>query len=176
MDWKDLGKQIAGYGLPLLGGALGGPGGAAIGSLVASALGLGDNPEPSKISVAVAGNPELVVKLRELELKHAEVLTQAAYDHEKAIRQAESADLAEVNETMRYESKSEHMPQWFWRPYNGILFGTTMFGVYFVLPLVDKDVPDVPFEAWAAWGAILGVASWWRGKQKYDSNSNGNAS
>lgn len=36
MDWSDVGKKIISVGAPLLGGALGGPAGAAIGQVVAS--------------------------------------------------------------------------------------------------------------------------------------------
>lgn len=166
-DWKALGAQVAKLGLPLLGGALGGPGGAAVGQLIASALNL--DLDPKAISEAIVDPKEIgerLTALRQVELQHQSFLVKAAYDHEVALRQSDSSDLTQVNETMRSESKSEHWPQWSWRPYNGFLFGTTMFGCYFLLPLLSKEVPSVPFEAWAAWGAILGVASWWRGRGK----------
>jgi hypothetical protein len=41
-----------------------------------------------------------------------------------------------------------------------------MFGVYFLLPLFDKDVPEIPYWVWMAWASVLGVTAWHRGKQK----------
>lgn len=154
MNLADIGKKLAEYGLPILGGALGGPGGAAIGKMIASAVGA-NSEQPEDIMAAMTQNYEALVKLREIEAQLA-----------LGMRQADSNDLAAVNATMQAEAKSEHWAQWSWRPFNGFAFGTTMFGCYFVLPLLEQPVPNVPFEAWAAWGAILGVASWWRGKAK----------
>jgi hypothetical protein len=66
MKWGDLGKKIGGLGLPALGGALGGPGGALIGKLVAEKLGMpGANPEA--IAQAVTDDPAALVKLAEIE-------------------------------------------------------------------------------------------------------------
>lgn len=165
MNWKELGKKIASLGLPALGMALGGPGGAAMGSIIASSLGLSD-ATPEAIAKAVATNPDNIIKLRELEVQEKVRLREIAAQQAISFRQADSSDIAAVNATMQAESKSEHWTQFSWRPYNGFMFGTTMFGCYFVLPIMERPVPDVPFEAWAAWGAILGVASWWRGKAK----------
>lgn len=67
MSWKDIGKAVAEY-APLLGGVIGGPAGAGIGGLVASALGVKDDPE--SIMKAVKSDPQAAVKLRELELSH----------------------------------------------------------------------------------------------------------
>jgi len=67
---------------------------------------------------------------------------------------------------MRAEAKSEHWAQWMWRPFNGFMFGLSMFGVYFVLPLLKKTIPEVPYLVWVAWASVLGVTTWHRGKQK----------
>ena len=71
MDWRALGKQIT-RAAPALGGALGGPAGAAVGGLIAHAF--GTEPEPDAIARAIAADPEAAVKLREIELRHAETL------------------------------------------------------------------------------------------------------
>lgn len=154
MNLKEIGKTLAEYGLPILGGAIGGPGGAAVGKMIASAIGASSD-KPEDIAAALTNNSEALVQLRTIEAQFA-----------LGMRQADSSDLAQVNQTMQAEAKSEHWAQWAWRPFNGFAFGTTMFGCYFVLPLMELPVPNVPFEAWAAWGAVLGVASWWRGKEK----------
>lgn len=159
MNWTDIGKKLAEYGLPILGAAVGGPGGAALGKIVASTIGA-TSDDPDEIMKSLAINGDNIVKLREVEAQLA-----------LGMRQADSTDLQSVNQTMQAEAKSEHWAQWAWRPYNGFAFGTTLFGCYFVLPLMQIEPPVVPTEAWLAWGGVLGVASWWRGKQKTETAS-----
>lgn len=67
MDWSKLGKTIAGF-APMLGGVVGGPAGAGIGSVIASAFGV-DN-EPDKILNAIKNDPDALVKLKEIELNN----------------------------------------------------------------------------------------------------------
>lgn len=165
MDWKDVGKKVAAAGLPLLGGALGGPAGAAVGTLVSSALGMTDQ-DPAAVAQAVATNPDNVTKLRELEVQERTSLFKMQADYQVAMRQADSADIASVNESIREEAKSEHWAQWAWRPYNGFLYGTTVFLTYFTLPLLKITPPIVPTEVWIGWGAVLGITAWHRGVEQ----------
>jgi hypothetical protein len=68
MKWGDLGKKIAGIGLPALGAALPLPGGALIGKMIADKLGMpGANIDA--IAHAVATDPAAMVKLRELDVE-----------------------------------------------------------------------------------------------------------
>lgn len=71
MDWKNLGHTIA-RSAPALGAALGGPAGGIAGSLVARAF--GTDAEPDAIARAIESDPAAAVKLREVELTHAETL------------------------------------------------------------------------------------------------------
>ena len=80
MDWKDVAKKIASVGLPILANAVA-PGSGSIVALVTNALGLGSNATPEQVSAAVA-NPDNLVKLKELQDRHEEVLVQAGYDAE----------------------------------------------------------------------------------------------
>lgn len=73
MDWKDLASTVA-KSAPALGAALGGPAGAAVGGLIAAAFGVDRNA--AAVAEAVANDPEAAVKLREIELRHAEVLAE----------------------------------------------------------------------------------------------------
>ena len=73
MDWSDVGKKIISVGAPLLGGALGGPAGAAIGQVVASQFGLTE-ASPDKVLEAITADPEARLKLTELEFRHSERL------------------------------------------------------------------------------------------------------
>ena len=68
MDWKSLGKEVASA-APILGGVLGGPGGAAAGTLIASLFGVKAD-DPDAMSAAIKADPMAAVKLRELELNH----------------------------------------------------------------------------------------------------------
>ena len=64
MDWKDI-AGIVGKAAPILGTLVGGPAGAAIGGLIASALGTDNTPDA--IQVAIATNPDAALKLASLE-------------------------------------------------------------------------------------------------------------
>lgn len=75
---------------------------------------------------------------------------------------------ANINTTMQVEAGAEHWPSYSWRPYNGFLYGTTIFCTYFLLPLLKVPVPTIPVEVWLGWSAILGVASWFRGRAQAD--------
>jgi len=67
MKWKDI-AGIAGKAAPLIGGLLGGPAGAAVGGIVASALGTEDTPEA--VHAALRADPQALAKVREAELTH----------------------------------------------------------------------------------------------------------
>ena len=71
---------------------------------------------------------------------------------------------------MQAESKAEHWPTYAWRPFIGFLFGLMTVCIYFVLPLLKFPVPSIPSEVWMAYGAVMGVASWFRGKMQADPN------
>jgi len=72
MNWKDIGKTIAGKGLPVLGNLLGGSIGEKAGNIVAGILGCESDPET--VSNALANNPELFLQLQKYEMDHKEEL------------------------------------------------------------------------------------------------------
>jgi len=74
MNWESLGEKVADF-APLLGSALG-PGGSAIGALIASQFGTKNTPEA--ISSHLINNPEAQVKLREVELNNKARLEEIA--------------------------------------------------------------------------------------------------
>ena len=73
MNWMDIGKQAIQMGAPILGGALGGPAGAAVGAVIANQFGI-DTPTPTNIMAAIKADPDAALKLREVELRHQERL------------------------------------------------------------------------------------------------------
>lgn len=161
MDWLSAGKQLASMGLKAVGAVVGGPFGATVGGQIANLLGCDNTPDAVEQALTAA-SPETLAKLKEFEKE----IRLAEIDLEKTEVVTDSENIKTVNETMREESKSEHWPQWSWRPYNGFMFGTTFFCVYFVLPLYEQTVPEIDASAWMMWGAVLGVTAWGRNNIK----------
>lgn len=77
MNWKDIGRQVASA-APVLGAALGGPVGGAAGALIASVFGVDNTPDA--VEKAIKADPESAIKLRELEQRHIERLTELEND------------------------------------------------------------------------------------------------
>jgi hypothetical protein len=161
MDWLStlaptaatlLGGPLAGLAVKFLGG-LGVPGDTAQ-AVTAGLRNMGETAEGR-------------IKLAEIDAALKAHVISAGVEIEKLA----AANLAAVNATMQAETRAEHWPSYSWRPFVGFVFGAMMLGVYFVLPLARVPVPVVPTEAWLALGAVLGVASWYRGKAQADPNN-----
>lgn len=167
MDWKDIGSKFVSLGLPILGGAVGGPAGVALGKVLSLAVG-SSKGTPDDVLDILTNSSEALQKAKEFEATHQETLLKLTLEHELEMRKADSVDIGNVNTTMQEEAKSDHWPTYSWRPYNGFLFGTTIFCCYFLLPLLGIPIPVIPESVWLAWGAVLGVASWFRGKAQAD--------
>lgn len=169
MDWDKVGKKLAKHGLNLLSSTI--PGGTAIAGIVADILGCDNTPEGVDEALGRATSEQIV------ELKKYQMDNQTAL--QKIVMDNETARIESVNRTMRAESKSEHWLQWSWRPLNGLAFGLTLFCNYGLPAIVNSlvfpwfSVPPPPLasvsmppEVMMAWGAIMGVTSWFRGKEK----------
>jgi len=113
MNWDAIGDTLLGKGLPLLGGVLGGGPGAAVGGMIASALGVENTPEA--VEQVLASDPDAVLKLKQLESDHTLELQRMTFA-------AETANLAQVNETMRAELASGDKFSKRWRPLFGYMF------------------------------------------------------
>ncbi|TDX29113.1 holin (3TMs family) [Modicisalibacter xianhensis] len=74
MNWGDVKDAVAKY-APLAGAALGGPSGAAVGSILASVLGVEATPEA--VQRAIQTDPEAAIKLRQVEAQVEESLIDA---------------------------------------------------------------------------------------------------
>lgn len=109
MDWSDVGGIVA-KAAPLVGSLLGGPAGGAAGALVAKALGTEATPEAT--AAALQANPEVLERVRTLELENERELTRMHLE-------AETARLTEVNKTMRAEAASNDGFARRWRPFFG---------------------------------------------------------
>lgn len=90
-QWQNLARKIAAAGLPTLGGVLAGPAGAAAGARVAQQLGLPD-ADPAVIAQAIDGDPEVMVRLREIDQQ----IAREAQAHVEKIIAAEEASVSEA--------------------------------------------------------------------------------
>lgn len=86
--WAELGKTIIRKGAPLLGGIIGGPGGAAIGGLVAKVFG-GDPTDPADLMARVESDNDAMVKLAEIETTNETRLAEIAFENTKSARDRE---------------------------------------------------------------------------------------
>lgn len=163
---NDLFKTI----LPWIGTALGGPLGAIAATTVGKVLGLDDKSVESVKNVLSGMSSDDLLKLREADMTVQIQLANMGYSSLEALTKLEVQAIESVNKTMQAESAAEHWPSYSWRPYNGFLFGTTIFMCYVILPLLKITPPIIPAEIWLSWGAILGVASYFRGKAQADPN------
>lgn len=157
MNWSDLGKTIAGY-APLLGSVVGGPAGGAIGSVIASALGV-DN-EPGQIINAIQSDPEAAIKLRKIELDNKTELERLAMETAKL----EIAD----KQNARKENKHSCMPAVLSGVLSLVIVGIIYLLFYTPVPEQSKDVLFVILGAvMKEWG---GAMQYWFGTTRSSAN------
>ena len=182
MDWKDVGKSVLKV-APLIGGILGGPaagmGVATVANMVASFIGVEATPE--KVMEAITQDSQKLLEVKILETQHRTELIRIQSKLEEQRIVQETQRIMTINETMRAEAKSEHWPQWFWRPFWGLSSGTAFLVVCIFVcylgyqAIIAKDanamgmIPLVIGSFTTLFGvpaAILGIAAWHRGKEK----------
>jgi len=156
MDWKALGTAVAKLGLPLLGAVLPIPGGAAIGTALAAAIGSGSD-KPDDILSALTANADAMAKAKAFELQHQETMLKMSLD-------AQTAQMESVNKTLQTEAMGGDWLQRNHHAIESLLSVGAIIAIYFVLPLAKVPVPSVPETAWMMLGAILGVTAWQRGQ------------
>jgi len=119
MNWADLGKTLLKeFGLPVIGGFLGGPGGAAVGKIIADQIGVPATPEA--VSKAISGDPEVLKKVQETEAEWARTTA--------AVAQAAASQSVAVNTTMQAELASG-VSWWHWRHWLGYVVGGWIAGI-----------------------------------------------
>jgi len=175
MEWSDLGSSLASI-APILGGAVGGPGGAAIGSLISNMFGGKPDDSPEQLARLIEADPQAAVKLKELEYTHK-------VDLERLIIQGRSNELAHetsqvesVNATMRTEAVSGDAWQRRWRPFWGYISGVAFFiqtvALIYVMIAVPATAPAIISSIaslqvfWSVPLAVLGISAYQRGKEK----------
>lgn len=158
MDFKEIAKRLAAIGLPLLGTAVAGPAGAAVGKLLAGALGLGAEATPEQIGSAlgsVTGEQLVALRAIEADLAKAQIAAEAARD-------AGQVELI----------KGDQRGTWFdrgWRPSAGWICVSGLGYAFILRPLLPwvlkvcgvTGVPDLPaidvMELLVLLGGMLGL-------------------
>lgn len=96
MDLKEIGRQLAQIGLPLLGAALPIPGGAVLGSALARVLGPdAEGKVPTRADDLLARltqDAEAMQRAKQFEAEHAERMMTLKLDHERRVFEAEAGD------------------------------------------------------------------------------------
>ena len=102
MTWKDIGDFVK-KGAPLLGTALAGPAGGAVGGLVASLFG-GEADDPDKVMSLIQSDPDALTKLKELEMKHRERLEELSIEAARVQLEESKAYLADTQSARQRET------------------------------------------------------------------------
>lgn len=141
MKWSDI-KGVVGNIAPLLGTAIGGPAGGAIGTMVSTALGVDNTPDA--VAQALKTDPDAAVKLRKFEL-----------DNEADIRAHAFKVLdAELKDTQNAREHHKHNPM----PMIICLMLTCMTGAGAYM-LFTLQIPDTNRQiAYLLFGTLL--AKW----------------
>lgn len=122
MRWSDV-SEVVGKVAPVLGGALGGPAGAAVGSLAARALGVDATPEA--VADAIKQDPQAAIKLAEIEA-----------DTRKSMTEAQGSIITA-------EAKSESWLARNWRPLVMLWFAGLVGGYWFGFTPANLTEPTV---------------------------------
>jgi len=106
----------------------------------------------------------------------------SANNLEVEIAGEQTKELIAINETMRDELKADGI-KGFWRPYNGVLFGTTLFVDHLIMRFVVLFInvywanidacknfkwENIPFPVYVFWALVLGVNGYTRGQEKLE--------
>ena len=159
MNWKDIGKQAIQMGAPILGGALGGPAGAAVGAMIANQFGV-DDPTPGNIMAAIKTDPDAAMKLREVELRHQERLIELENDRFRI----ETADVQDARKAHQHH----------WMPSVLTLSLMVMFAcafnalLFMVLPDGNRDMVNFMLGQLSGW--LSGAVVYWVGSTRASAN------
>ncbi|QDJ96114.1 hypothetical protein KE336_gp01 [Aeromonas phage 4_D05] len=159
MNWMDIGKQAIQMGAPILGGALGGPAGAAVGAMIANQFGV-DDPTPGNIMAAIKADPDAAMKLREVELRHQERLIELENDRFRI----ETADVQDARKVHQHH----------WMPSALTICLMLMFGcafgslIFLSMPEGNRDMVNFMLGQLSGW--LSGAVVYWVGSTRASAN------
>lgn len=139
-----------------------------------------------EVAEKVVGIAQSIAGVADPEKAHNAIMSDPALqlDFEKSIMnlqlsmyQEDTKRLESTNETMRTEAQSKSTMQRTWRPFNGFLFGITLFCDYFIAQIVFMILKakstgflftweHIPASIYMLWATVLGVAVGSRGWEK----------
>jgi len=159
LDWKTVGRHIADA-APILGTALGGPAGGAIGAIVASTLGTANDPEA--VMEKLKADPQSLIRIKEIEQEERNSLRQHALE----MARAELADMQQARTT----HKDHWMPSVLTIAL-ALMVSLVSLGLFFV------TVPDTSKEAlFLIVGQLLGAfgtgVAFWLGSSRSSAEKN----
>lgn len=160
MDWKQVGNTAIAVGAPLLGGALFGPAGAAVGSIIAGKFGVSPESTPEQVLAAINGDPDAALKLRKIETTHIERLQEL----ENERLRIETADV----------QSARNVHQHHWMPSAITMVMCAMFGMIvgalfiWAIPGENKDI--VVYMAGQVSGILTSCVTYWVGSTRASAN------
>lgn len=160
MDWSDL-KGIVGKAAPVVGTLLGGPAGAAVGGLISVALGTDNTPDA--VSAELAGNPDAIVKIQELQTNAKVQLQQLAVT-------AEANRLADVQNARARQTANpgDKTPSLLAAGVTAGFFGILLLMALHTLPAANRDLMNIIIGSLGT--AWISIISYYFGSSKDSTN------
>tara|TARA_R110000772_G_scaffold125384_1_gene232059 strand:+ start:4800 stop:5291 length:492 start_codon:yes stop_codon:yes gene_type:complete len=142
MNWNDI-KGIVGNIAPIVGTALGGPAGAAIGGMVSSALGVDNTPDA--VDQALRTDPDAALKLKKFELENDKSIREHAFK----VLDAELGD----KQSAREAHKHNPMPMLICIALTLMVSGGAYMLFVMNIPIDNKQIANLLFGTLLAkWG------------------------
>lgn len=160
MDWKGVGNAVIKAGAPLLGGALFGPAGSVIASIISGKFGVSPDATPDQVLTAIKGDPDAALKLRQIETTHVERLQEL----ENERLRIETADV----------QNARNVHQHHWMPSVLTLSLMVMFAcafnalLFMVLPDGNRDMVNFMLGQLSGW--LSGAVVYWVGSTRASAN------
>jgi hypothetical protein len=175
MDWKSILGGVAptlATALSVVGGPAGMVAGAALRAVSGAVLGHQDGTTDQVTQAIQAGlSPDAIAALQKADNDFKVQMAQIQAATDQAAIKADSDAIGDANTTMQAEAKADHWPTYSWRPFIGFTFGFYIVSL-FVLPLFHVQPVTLSTDMTLTIGAVLGVASFFRGKAQADPRIN----
>ena len=160
MDWKGVGNAVIKAGAPLLGGALFGPAGSVIASIISGKFGVSPDATPDQVLTAIKGDPDAALKLRQIETNHVEHLQ--ALENERL--RIETADVQ--------NARTVHQHHWMPSAITIaliVMFAAAFGGLMFmVMPDGNRDMVNFMLGQLSGW--LSGAVVYWVGSTRASAN------
>lgn len=160
MQWQDVAETV-GKIAPVVGAALGGPAGGAVGALVSRALGVESSPEAL---AGVTANADQRIELQRIEQEHKREILSLTLNAQAKAEAEQTAQLQATQETMRAELQTQGIYKSGWRPMVGWVlayaFAALATGLTWVMISDPSQFPQIVDTAIAliiVMGPVLGL-------------------